>query len=245
MTHGQVFGVSIDSEGYDALIARLLKRGISGSLPRVSVYSHFFVLLLARRDPRIHALLNNSTVNCLDGIGTWLALLFLGEHPGMRMNATDYHARLIDSCFSNGMRIFFLGADAEVNASLIGRYHQAHPEAAIAGHHGRIAPDDHDVREIIHRFNPDVLVLGMGVPLQFEWLLRHREHLHVPLIVATGAFFDFAAGTFPRAPRWMRRIGLEWLHRLLQEPHRLWRRYILGIPAFIFFVLREKLQRLR
>ena len=245
IVHGRVFGVSIDSGGYDTLIAALLGDQASEPLPRLSVYSHFFILLLARRDPRIHSLLNDSTVNCLDGIGTWLALRFLGEQAEERMNATDYHARVMDACLTNGMRAFFLGADAAVNAALIARYRATYPGAAVTGHHGRIALDDRDVLERISRFNPDLLVLGMGVPRQFDWLLRHRQHLDVPLIVMTGGYFDFAAGTRSRAPQWMRRIGLEWLHRLLHEPRRLWRRYLLGIPVFIIHVLREKLQRLR
>jgi N-acetylglucosaminyldiphosphoundecaprenol N-acetyl-beta-D-mannosaminyltransferase len=92
----------------------------------------------------------------------------------------------------------------------------------------------------INAARPDLLIIGMGVPRQERWLWAHWEQLEVPVAWCVGATFDYYAAEFPRAPVWMRRAGLEWLFRLALEPRRLWRRYLIGNPRFVWRVLRRR-----
>jgi N-acetylglucosaminyldiphosphoundecaprenol N-acetyl-beta-D-mannosaminyltransferase len=95
--------------------------------------------------------------------------------------------------------------------------------------------------EKINNAKPDILVVGMGTSKQEKWIYRNRHRLNVPLCWAVGAVFDFISVRIERAPYWMRKINLEWLYRLYREPKRLWKRYLLGNPIFIFRVLKFKL----
>jgi N-acetylglucosaminyldiphosphoundecaprenol N-acetyl-beta-D-mannosaminyltransferase len=100
--------------------------------------------------------------------------------------------------------------------------------------------------EIIKTINvmaPDVLWVGIGCPKQELWMHDHKEKLNVPIMVGVGAAFDFLAGTKPQAPAWMRNNGFEWLFRLMTEPKRLWRRYLVNNTLFIYHVGMELLSR--
>ena len=94
----------------------------------------------------------------------------------------------------------------------------------------------------VNASNPDVLFIGMTAPKQEKWAYKHYDKLKIEAHIGSiGAVFDFYAGKVNRAPKWMIKIGLEWLYRLLKEPKRMWKRYVLGNTQFIYAILREKL----
>ncbi len=97
-----------------------------------------------------------------------------------------------------------------------------------------------DVIAEIERQKLDVLIVGMGTPLQEKWVADHIRPEHARLVLTVGALFDFASGIVPRAPRMVRALRLEWIYRLLREPSRLWRRYIIGVPVFLYQVARHR-----
>src|SRR3569833_2005210 len=97
----------------------------------------------------------------------------------------------------------------------------------------------------INAASPDVLWVGMTAPKQEKWVETNRAHLKEPVIGSVGAVFDFYAGTYPRAPAWMCRFGIEWLYRLVKEPQRMWRRNFISSPLFVLLVLRRHLLRMR
>ncbi len=237
-----LFGVRLDILTYEELDERIQRAITQGMTLRITA-PHFFVLLLARREQWLRDFLNGCSINYIDGLGTWLGIRMLSRVRPPRINGTDYHFSLLHYALRRGLRVFLLGGSMHTAGQLSAELKQQYPDAPLHVHHGTIDIDDSSVVHTIRQFQPDLLFLGLGTPFQFAWMQRHTPVLDVPVTLATGAFLDFAAGTRPRAPRWLRRIGFEWLHRLLHEPRRLWRRYILGIPTFIYFVLREKLQR--
>ena len=89
----------------------------------------------------------------------------------------------------------------------------------------------------INRANPDVLWVGMTAPKQEKWVEENRRQLHAAVIASIGAVFDFYAGANPRAPQWMCRLGIEWLHRLVRQPRRMWRRTFISAPKFVALVI--------
>jgi N-acetylglucosaminyldiphosphoundecaprenol N-acetyl-beta-D-mannosaminyltransferase len=96
-----------------------------------------------------------------------------------------------------------------------------------------------DTAALINAAHPHIVWVGLGTPKQDEWVGRFRPLLDAPVLIAVGAAFDFHAGTVRQAPRWMMSMGLEWFFRLLREPRRLWRRYLVGNPRFVALVLRQ------
>jgi N-acetylglucosaminyldiphosphoundecaprenol N-acetyl-beta-D-mannosaminyltransferase len=101
--------------------------------------------------------------------------------------------------------------------------------------------EDEEIVAMINRAAPDVLWVGLGAPKQEHWMHEHKNRLNVPVMVSVGAAFDMLSGRKRQAPRWMREHGLEWLFRLLQEPGRLWRRYLIYGAEFIFYLVLERL----
>jgi len=98
-----------------------------------------------------------------------------------------------------------------------------------------------DTVELINRAEPDIVWVGISTPKQELWMARMRARLTAPVLIGVGAAFDFHSGTVAQAPSWMQRSGLEWLFRLAHEPRRLWRRYLVDNPWFLFELAQQKL----
>ena len=171
-----------------------------------------------------------------DGAGMHLLLLMLGRHPGVNLNGTDLIPKLLERY--EGRRVALYGT-VEPYLSKAARYVQrdlAHGAQMFTCHGFGTAAD---YVEQALRDRPDLIVLGMGMPKQESIAAELRRHLQHPcLIVCGGAIIDFMGDRFDRAPVWMRRCGLEWLFRLAREPKRLFRRYVIGNPAFLLRSLR-------
>jgi N-acetylglucosaminyldiphosphoundecaprenol N-acetyl-beta-D-mannosaminyltransferase len=132
---------------------------------------------------------------------------------------------------------------AEVAAE---RLCERHPGLQIAAHHGYFldsAQDEQAAIEKIRVFAPGLLLVGMGMPRQECWATARRAQLEVPVVMTVGALFEYLAGTVARGPRWLTDHGFEWLCRVWYEPRRLWRRYLIGNPAFLMLIVRQRFAR--
>jgi N-acetylglucosaminyldiphosphoundecaprenol N-acetyl-beta-D-mannosaminyltransferase len=145
----------------------------------------------------------------------------------------------------NGWRVYFLGGAPGAAAEARTRLQHALPALQIVGvdaphvdADGGLA-NEADVLERIAAAAPDLILVGLGSPKQERWIARYRASLGDAVAVAVGVSLEFMAGYVRRAPRWMSQAGLEWLFRLSQEPGRLWRRYLLRDPYFVWIVLRQ------
>ena len=176
-----------------------------------------------------------------DGLGVDIVmwLLFRQKFPH-NMNGTDFIPFLLEQTpFS--LRFFLLGSYSHVVS-------QAADRIAALGHHivgtcdgyGTLRKKGRALLAEINSNQPDIVLVALGNPLQEEWIVNNRHHLHAPVVMGVGAFFDFLAQTIQRAPLWLRRLHLEWLHRFLHDPCRLCRRYTWDIFHFIGLSLCRK-----
>jgi len=176
-----------------------------------------------------------------DGIGIHLAGRIKGTPMLENVNGTDLFPRLCERAAAEKIPIYLLGARPSVAAAAAAAMQAKYPELQVAGiHHGYFGPED--TAAILHDINSSgakILLVAMGAPRQDLWLAAHREELLAPVLMGVGGLFDFYSGNVPRAPVWMREIGLEWVWRLLQEPGRMWRRYLIGNPLFLYRVWKE------
>lgn len=180
-----------------------------------------------------------------DGIGVDLAakLLYGAPFPD-NLNGTDFVPAFLQAS-AKPLTVGLLGA-TRVNAEAASR-----KLAALAVQHNFVvihdgyfsAAEEAGIVDRIEELRPDVLLVAMGVPRQELWIARHIDARHCTLPIAVGALLDFLSGAVPRAPLWMRRLRLEWLFRLAVEPGRLWRRYMVGNPLFLWRVARQKFSR--
>ena len=138
--------------------------------------------------------------------------------------------------------MFFLGARDGVAAEAGKRLENAVPGLKVHSHHGHFPKDDESSRAVVDIVNESgaaVLLVGFGMPLQEIWIAKHRAQLRPTIVFAVGATFDYVAGNVARGPQWLTEHGFEWLTRLVVEPRRLWRRYLLGRPEFALLVGRQ------
>lgn len=216
----------------------------SGSRFRV-MYANVHVLNTAYRDPELRRILNRADLVYCDGAGIKLGAKLLGQYMPERMTGADWIYSLCAVCQEQGFSLYFLGGEPGVAARAAARLADQYPALKIVGtHHGHYCHNGTENDAVVSKIkalHPDILLVGFGTPLQEKWIDQNFERLNIPVVWAVGALVDFVTGKKPRAPRWMLDHGLEWLYRLWAEPKRLWKRYIVGNPLFIWRVLMQRL----
>lgn len=201
-------------------------------------------ILTALDDPDYAGTLQQMTL-LNDGIGISLANRLLnGEAFPENLNGTDLIPNLLAD-IGTPLRIFLLGAREEQVAGARAQIEAAYPMHEVVGcRDGYFGEDETaDVCAAINAVKPDLLLVAMGNPRQEFFITSNRSRLDVPVAIGVGALFDFLSGAVVRAPRIVQKLGLEWLFRLLQEPRRLFRRYVIGIPRFLFEMAKVKYRR--
>jgi len=241
----EILGVRVDDATYDLLLQRVDAFVDSGT-PHQVVTVNPEMLVVAHDDPPFRQVLNDADLNVADGAGVMLAARFLGCALRQRVTGSDSIYRLAAHCAERGYRLYLLGGAPGVAGATAGRLIAAYPGLLLAGTYAgspRIADEDEIVARI-RQAAPHLLLVAYGVPAEERWIARNRGRLGVPVMIGVGGTFDFVAGVTRRAPVWMRRTGLEWLHRLLREPWR-WRRQ-LALLRFLQLLLVQWLrQRMR
>lgn len=190
---------------------------------------------------RIH---NASGLTTPDGMPLVWSARYAGAGHVERVYGPDLLLALSERAAVEGWRFFLYGGKDGVPEQLAARLTAWHPALEIAGCHSPpfralTADEDDAVVAAINASGADVVWVGLSTPKQERWMAAHRDRLEAPAILGVGAAFDIHAGLLPQAPQWMQRAGLEWAFRLLQEPSRLWRRYLYSIPLFIARILRR------
>lgn len=211
--------------------------------PRQVVTVNPEFVMAARRDAAFRDVLLRADLSLPDGVGLLLAARILGTPLKERVTGVDTVMRVAALAAERGYRLYLLGAAPGVAEEAAARLTQANPGLRIVGTYaGSPAPEEEDA--IVARVTaaaPDVLFVAYGAPKQDLWIARNLGRLGVPVAMGVGGAFDFIAGRAKRAPLWMQRMGLEWLHRLIHQPWR-WRR-MLALPRFLFAVIADRLTR--
>jgi N-acetylglucosaminyldiphosphoundecaprenol N-acetyl-beta-D-mannosaminyltransferase len=202
-------------------------------------------LIALRSDPRLRAIVQAAEVVTADGTAVVWASRLLGDPLPTRVAGIDLLARLLEMSAERSYRVYLLGARREVLERAVANIRARHPQIVIAGYRNGYFSDEEndDVCAEVRAARPDILVVGMSSPRKEYWLADHGRRLGVPLMLGVGGSLDVWAGIVARAPRWMQRAGLEWLFRLVQEPRRLWRRYLVTNALFVGLVGSEVARR--
>lgn len=232
-------GVRIQPRGLGQLLGGLIR---PATPPVTVLYANPHVLNTAYRDPALHRALGEASIVYLDGSGVRLGAWLLGHRLPSRLTAADWIDDFCEASTEYGRRLYFVAGAPGVAERAAALLAERHPGLQIVGtHHGYLDDAGSDaVIEDMNRASADIVLVGMGTPIQERWIGRHRSRIEAPVVWAVGALLDFVAGEQLRAPAWLRRVHLEWLWRLGTDPARLWRRYVIGNPLFIARVLRQR-----
>lgn len=201
----------------------------------------------ARYDKELFKIIHAADLVGADGVPVIWASRILGDPLPGRVNGTDLMDRLFRESAARGWRLYLLGARQNVIEKAVGNLRQKMPGIRIVGYRNGYfssLAEEQQVVEDINAAQPDILLLGFSTPMKENWVERYKDRLHVPIIHGVGGSFDIVGGLTKRAPVWMQRSGLEWFYRLMQEPQRMWKRYLVTNSLFIWLVFQAWLQRL-
>lgn len=241
----RVLGVRVDAVDMTDAVTRmenLIESRKSGSYVAVT---GMHGVAEARQDSRFRDILNAADLVVPDG----MPLVWLGRWHRLPIRHRVTGSELMAAfCKKTGSRYrhFFYGGAPGVAEDLAQRLHQNFRIVVAGTYTPPFRPlteiEESEVATQVGESRPDLLWVGLSTPKQERWMYEHRERLKVPIMLGVGAAFDMNSGRLRRAPKWMRESGLEWLFRLLAEPRRLWRRYLVTIPRSIWSVSLELLR---
>ncbi len=215
-----------------------IEAAVADHTPRQICTGNPEFLMTAQRDPEFFEILNRADLVAPDGVGLLLAARWLGVRLPERVAGSDLTYRIAERAAQHGWRVYFLGAAEGVALKTAETLRAAFPGLKVAGAFAGSPKieEEEALAARVRAAQPDILLVAYGAPQQDKWIARNKERLGVPVCVGVGGAFDFVAGTAQRAPHWLQRSGLEWLHRLWRQPWRT-RRIFTAVAAFPLAVL--------
>jgi exopolysaccharide biosynthesis WecB/TagA/CpsF family protein len=236
----QLFGLPFTSGTMDDVRNHLLHEMASGE-HRLVITANTDHLVRLRRHPELIDTYEDADLVLADGMPVVWGSRLVGAPLPERVTGVDLMHALCGELAPGSGGIYLLGSTDDVLAGAAAHVGERYPSVRLAGtHHGFFEDDDEpEIVEEINRSRAEVLFVGMGSPRQERWACAHLPSLEPRLIVCVGGSLEVLAGVRSRAPRWMQRSGLEWSYRLVQEPGRLWKRYLVEDAAFVPIVARE------
>lgn len=235
----QILGVPVNNLTQKEAVARISQFVSSGGPHQVVTINPEFVVA-AQKDGEFRRVLVEADLSLPDGVGLLWASRVLGTPLHERVTGTDTVSALARIATERGWRLFLLGGKERVAQEAARNLQIENPGLLIAGTYpGSPSPGEEDkILGLVREAKPHILLVAYGAPQQDLWIYRNKEKLGVAVAMGIGGTLDFIAGRVTRAPRWMQRLGLEWLFRLFVESWR-WRR-MLVLPYFVWLVLRSR-----
>lgn len=202
-------------------------------------------LVHMRTDQQLFESVNSCDIINIDGMGVVWGARFLGHDVPERIAGVDLFHELLSMSATNGFSIYLLGAQEEVVRSTADIAQTMYPNLIIAGHHhGYFWNDEEAMVNKINESGAQLLFVAITSPKKENFINRWKDQLGVDFVMGVGGTFDVVAGKVKRAPAWMQKSGLEWLYRVIQEPRRMWKRYLTTNTKFAMLLLKEKLKQL-
>jgi exopolysaccharide biosynthesis WecB/TagA/CpsF family protein len=236
----RLFGLSFTAGTLKDVRTHLLGEVAAGHQQIVITANTDHVVRL-RRHPELLPMYLAADLVLPDGMPVVWGSRLVGGALAERVTGVDLMDALCEGLTRDARTVFLLGSTDEILSGAARALTERFPGIGLAGtHHGFFAPDDDlDVVDVINASGADAVFIGMGSPRQERWVAAHAEALAARLLVCVGGSLEVLAGVRSRAPRWVQWAGMEWSYRLVQEPGRLWKRYLIEDAAFLPILARE------
>jgi N-acetylglucosaminyldiphosphoundecaprenol N-acetyl-beta-D-mannosaminyltransferase len=237
-----VLGSHIDAVEWNECLDRIVQWALSRE-SRYVCMCNVHVAVTARREPGFRRIVNQADLATPDGAPIAWCLRRLGFPSQQRINGPDLMWRCCARAAKEGLSVFLYGSGLETLEPLRARLAREFPGLRLAGYYSPpfrdLTPEEdaHAVR-LIENSGAQIVFVALGCPKQEAWMAGHRDRIRA-VMIGVGAAFPYHAGVLRRAPHWMQEAGLEWLHRLLSEPRRLWRRYLVTNTLFCTYLIGE------
>ncbi|HTV72707.1 MAG TPA: WecB/TagA/CpsF family glycosyltransferase [Candidatus Acidoferrales bacterium] len=240
-----IAGVSIDALEFNAVVDAIAQHAESGGTPGYVVTPNAHHVVLYQRDTLLREIYRGAFLVVPDGVPLLWAAALVGTPLRGRVNGTDLTEALCARAARDGLRVFFLGGRDGAALAAARHLTKKYPGLSICGTYCPPFGFENDpaenacIRAAVAAAQPHLLFVGLGAPKQEYWMHRNLPQIGVPVAIGIGASLEFLGGLVSRAPVWMQRVGLEWFHRLMSEPQRLWKRYVFGNATFCWLVIRQ------
>jgi len=197
------------------------------------------------QDPKFKQIIHKANIINADGQSIIFASKLLGNPIKERVAGIDLMEEIVYVASKKHWKIFFLGASQEVVSKTVNTYTGKYSKEIIAGYHNGYfnEEDEKKIVNIINRSNTNILFIGISSPKKEDFINRNSQQLNCNLIMGVGGSFDVIAGKVSRAPVWMQKNALEWLYRLLQEPGKMWKRYLYTNTIFLWLLIKESVMK--
>lgn len=242
-----ICGTKIDKVSLDDAVKIITDHALYCGAPEYVVTPNAQHILCLQKDARFREIYSKALLVVPDGVSLLWAAKFLQTALNGRVNGTDLFERICAVAAEKGLKIFLLGGRPGAADKAKKTLQARHPGLKIVGTHCPPYGFESQPAELasinskIKAAAPHILFVGLGAPKQEYWISANYQKLGVPISVGIGVSFELVANMVTRAPVFMQEIGLEWFFRLLVEPRRLWQRYIIGNPLFVWLVLKQRL----
>lgn len=242
MSRLQILNTNIDNLSMSETIS-----GISEAILKKEQIHHVVVnaakIVAMQTDTELRNSVNKADLINADGQAVVWASKLLKKSLKERVAGIDLMENLVQMSHEKGYKIFFFGAKEEIVFKVVEIYSKRYSKDIIAGHRNGYfdKKEDKEIATEIQNSGADILFVAISSPMKENFLYQNKELLSkVNFIMGVGGSFDVVAGKVRRAPIWMQKFGLEWLFRVVQEPKRMWKRYLIGNTKFIYLVLKER-----
>jgi len=236
----RVLGCPVDNLSLKETL-QAIEEFIKSGRPHQHVVINADKVLKLRKDKKLKQIVESCDLINVDGQPIrWTAKL-LGISFKERITGMDLMEELLELSSQKGYSVYFLGARKEIVREVVEIYTDKYPSLKVAGWRDGYWESDEEKKVVqdIKRTKPEIVFVAISSPKKEFFIREYMNEMQVPFSMGVGGSFDIIAGIKKRAPKWMQKYGLEWLFRLCQEPGRLWKRYLIGNPIFIWLVLKE------
>lgn len=244
MTRYNFLNINLDNLNMEETLAKI-EQTIENKKQLLHVGVNASHIVDIQKDLALRKSINDGDIINVDGQSVVWASRILNKPLKERVSGIDLMIRLVELAHKKSYKIFFFGAKEEIVKEVVKRYTKEYSKDMIAGYRNGYfkKEEEQSIAQEIADSGANILFVGISSPIKENFLFENRDTLkQVNLIMGVGGSFDVIAGFVKRAPIWMQKSGLEWLYRLIQEPKRMWKRYLIGNTKFVVLVLREKLK---
>lgn len=245
MNRIEMLGSPMDMGSMEETV-QLIKERLSGGVFTQHVVVNVAKVVNMRKDPELAQSVTECDIINIDGMGVVWGARFLGHDVTERVAGVDLFHELNAMAATESFPVFYLGAKDEIVSKTASIMKEAHPNLQVAGyHHGYFWDDEEAIVEEIRKSGAKLLFVAITSPKKENFINKWKDQLGVNFVMGVGGTFDVVAGKVQRAPLWMQQRGLEWLYRVIQEPRRMWKRYLVTNSQFTWLLLKAKLGQIR
>ncbi len=233
----KIINIAVAKISYEGIL-NFIEKSLEGNEKRIISYAAFHVINLAKSSNSLADKINSFDIIHADGIGVYLASRFLYGKKGLKYKITgsDFYLLLINAAVQKKWNLFFFGDELKT----LEKIKAVNPELKISGYVSGYDFIDENIINVINLARSDILIIGLGCPKQENWVYKNRDLINTKIIIIVGDGIKVFAGTKKRGNKIIQKIGTEWLIRLLSDPSKMWKRYLIGIPMFCIRILKYK-----